>query len=66
MVREKPQNATRLAPVVLIIGILSVQTNKGEIEQEKRTQFPARSTGLWRASPIAGSAHRSIEGHGQR
>ncbi len=37
---EKRRNKPNL-PVVLTIGRLSLRTNRGGIEQEKRTQFPA-------------------------
>ena len=41
---EKRQNEANL-PVVLIIDILRLRTNKRGIEQEKRTQFPAGGKG---------------------
>ncbi len=41
---EKRRNKPNL-PVVLTIGRLSLRTNRGGIEQEKRTQFPAGGMG---------------------
>ena len=50
---EKRQNEANLL-VALTIDILRLRTNKGEIEQEKRTHFPAGGKGRGAGEQVPG------------